>query len=175
MTTAQTTYSTRFAAKRAALKAFGDDAAFKLISVGDRFAFEAVATDKTSLPKSRMIDAPPVIQDGGPGFLRLRANADAEAMRQNVLNDERKLAAIPPSREGAAAAPSAASVARRAATEAAISACVGDSYGSRPKAKTPEDAALAHDLAKANASERPPRSGPPSPSSRPIRRRSAIG
>ena len=154
MTTAQTTYSTRFAAKRAALKAFGDDAAFKLISVGDRFAFEAVATDKTSLPKSRMIDAPPVIQDGGPGFLRLRANADAEAMRQNVLNDERKLAAIPPSREGAAAAPSAASVARRAATEAAISACVGDSYGSRPKAKTPEDAALAHDLAKANASEK---------------------
>ena len=132
MTTTQTTYSTRFAAKRAALKAFGDDAAFKLISVGDRFAFEAVATDKASLPKSRMIDAPPVIQDGGPVFLRLRANADAEAMRQNVLNDERKLAAIPPSREGAAAAPAA----------------------DQPKGLSPDAAALAHDLAKASASDK---------------------
>ena len=130
MTAAQT-YSTRFAAKRAALKAYGDDSAFKIVPAGDRFAFQAVATDAASLPKSRMLTAPPVIQDGGPGFLRLRKNADAEALRQTVLNDERKLAAIPPSREGAAAP-------------------VVDA----PKGVSPDAAALAHDLAKASASEK---------------------
>jgi len=121
-----TTYTTRFAAKRAATRVLGEGA-FKIIPAeGGLFTFEAIDTSPESLPKSRMLNAPPVIQDGGPGFLRLRANADAEAMRQNVLNDERKLAAIPASREGA------------------------DQPAPRPTPKTPEDAALAHDLASAS-------------------------
>ena len=131
MTTAQTTYSTRFAAKRAALKALGEGA-FKIMPAEDGlFTFTPVSVDDESLPASRLNVRPHVATDGGPGIKRLRANADAEALRQTVLNDERKLAAIPASREGAAA-----------------------TAADQPKGLSPDAAALAHDLAKANASEK---------------------